>query len=369
MIRVFEQYYFQKGHYGRYFDTLVSTGGPTLGAAWDFRPHPMPGVKTLRPFGLESGRGILEKTFSRLVNSISLMLELLRSVDYRSDVVHLIDFEPFTFLLFGIATRFWKGWRFVITVHAVDKAQAAGGLAAALISIRHSFFLAALRLALHRGAVLVTHYQCHADRLRSVAGDPAPGRITVVPYPCPEAPPLPRKAPPTAGPRRLLLYGQLRQDKGIPECLERLNLEGCSLTVAGRVLDGRLSGLEGGGARVLDRFIEEEELAHLFAEADFAFLPYGPRYTGGAGPLKDAMAHGKPVVCSDLPIFREIVGAHGVGVIVDGSQSVAAAVEKVSGPEYAEMVERCISYARTWTWRRLGEEYGRIYREREGGGR
>jgi glycosyltransferase involved in cell wall biosynthesis len=113
--------------------------------------------------------------------------------------------------------------------------------------------------------------------------------------------------------------------------------------------------------RLIDRFLTSAELDRLFDECDYAFLPYGPFYTGGAGPLKDAFAYGKPVVCSRLPIFEEIVLKHRVGLIVDGSEPLAAVLAGITDEEYQAMSDRCRAYAGTHSWRHMREQYYLIY--------
>ena len=52
--------------------------------------------------------------------------------------------------------------------------------------------------------------------------------------------------------------------------------------------------------------MDETEYAALLAEA--AALVHASRAEGYGLPLVEALAAGTPVVCSDLPIFREVAG-------------------------------------------------------------
>lgn len=94
-----------------------------------------------------------------------------------------------------------------------------------------------------------------------------------------------------------------------------------------------------GDPRLKGRLIEildpsDEEIARLFSRAKaFVF----PSYAEGFGlPPLEAMASGVPVVCSDIPVFREVYGDAVGFVDPDRPGSIADGVRKVLlEPEYA----------------------------------
>ena len=74
-------------------------------------------------------------------------------------------------------------------------------------------------------------------------------------------------------------------------------------------------------------FISDKEKNDLYQEA--AIFVY-PSYNEGFGlPVIEAMAHGTPVIASDTPIFREVVGDAGVLVDPHDPQALAHAISTI----------------------------------------
>ena len=63
------------------------------------------------------------------------------------------------------------------------------------------------------------------------------------------------------------------------------------------------------GARLVARFLSEQEIADVTAASDLVLLPY--HKITGSGALLMAWTHGRAVVASDLPYFRELVPPSG----------------------------------------------------------
>jgi glycosyltransferase involved in cell wall biosynthesis len=61
--------------------------------------------------------------------------------------------------------------------------------------------------------------------------------------------------------------------------------------------------------------VTDEQLWALYAGASVFAFP--SRHEGFGYPVLEAMTQGIPVVCSDLPVLREVVGDTGVRVAVD----------------------------------------------------
>ncbi len=97
-------------------------------------------------------------------------------------------------------------------------------------------------------------------------------------------------------------------------------------------------------------FIAEEDLPVLYATAEvFA----QPSIIEGFGlPVPEAMACGTPVLASDIPVFREIVGEAALLVPVGDSQAMADALYRLlSDPNTRAMYrERGLEMARRYTW-------------------
>lgn len=94
--------------------------------------------------------------------------------------------------------------------------------------------------------------------------------------------------------------------------------------------------VESGSVRFLG-FIDDDELAWLYAGAlVFLFLSLDE---GFGMPTLEAAAFGAPVVASDIPVFREILGARAHYVDPHGIAAIAAAIGKAAAAAPVEPVD------------------------------
>ncbi|HLE83623.1 MAG TPA: glycosyltransferase family 4 protein [Thermoanaerobaculia bacterium] len=160
----------------------------------------------------------------------------------------------------------------------------------------------------HAGTLVVAH-RWLADRLRAEFGVAAE-RIRVIPPPI-EAPPggLRARAAEAApgAPVRVLFFGQLRDNKGIPDLLEAARLlageAALSFHLAGRgepALEAAVRGAAGELEHLTCElgYVPAERKAELFGAADLVVLPYR-RFASQSAVLGDAYTHAVPVVATD----------------------------------------------------------------------
>jgi glycosyltransferase involved in cell wall biosynthesis len=67
--------------------------------------------------------------------------------------------------------------------------------------------------------------------------------------------------------------------------------------------------------------VSDSEIAHLFRNA--AALLFPSKGEGFGLPLIEAAQYGTPIICSDIPVFREVAGAHVTYVGVDHAAGLA----------------------------------------------
>jgi glycosyltransferase involved in cell wall biosynthesis len=110
--------------------------------------------------------------------------------------------------------------------------------------------------------------------------------------------------------------------------------------------------------------VADSDLRCLYAGASvFAF----PSLHEGFGlPVLEAMAQGAPVVCSELPVLREVSGGAAVFVgalDVDGWSEALASVLEAPSERRAALVEAGLQRAAELTWERTARETHAVYEE------
>lgn len=130
--------------------------------------------------------------------------------------------------------------------------------------------------------------------------------------------------------RQLLFFGVVTPYKGADVLVRALeHLPDYSIVIAGASDDpdyaARLRKLAAqfpsGKVRIEDRFLAEEEIGPLFDGCSLVVLPY-LTFASQSGVLHDAVAHGVPVIASDLGAIGESVRSWGIGEVVEPGNPV-----------------------------------------------
>lgn len=186
-------------------------------------------------------------------------------------------------------------------------------------------------------------------------------------------------APPGRAERPYLLYVGSEEPRknlgGLLRVLGRLRGEGIRLLKAGgpggggnrrkTVREARRLGVE--GSVDFAGHVGEKELAGLYRGALALVMP--SRREGFGMPVVEAMACGCPVVCSDIPPFREIAGEAALRFAPDDSGGMAGAVRRLASDEAfrAARVELGLERAAAFSWERCAREHLELYREAASG--
>jgi glycosyltransferase involved in cell wall biosynthesis len=268
-----------------------------------------------------------------------------------------------TYFLLSLVARI-LGTRIVVEFHEVlDSGELRIWLAKAYVRAMAS---AVLRLA----AGFVVHSQF--DRAALVRWYPLGARpIALIPhgpfqqYQRPD-PTLPSRAVPAAC-CNLLFFGVIRPYKGLEDLVRAFDalpeemIADYWLTIVGETWEGwtlpaELIARSRHRERItfVNRYVTDEEVAAYFAAADAVVLPY--RRSSASGPLHVAMAHGLPVVVTDVGGLPEAVASYEGAVFVPPGdpKAICLALEEVAK-------RRGTRFADRHSWDRTVEGYADLF--------
>lgn len=165
---------------------------------------------------------------------------------------------------------------------------------------------------------------------------------------------IPERALPHGGERDLVYMGSFLPYKNVETLIAGMGLlPGYRLHLLSSIAPGReaeLSAQVPPGARVeFWRGVSEDEYAGLLGRA--TALVTASRDEGFGLPLVEAMQSGTPVVCSDLPVFREVTGGHARFFEPESPRAFADAVRAFERPQVRqEAVTSGRRHAEGYTW-------------------
>lgn len=352
---VVQQYLSWKGHYRQYFENLLNSKYNNLYVSDDDEQYEN-GTWIKSDFDSEKPLTIKSKIQGRFVNSYAAYKALGNS-HYR--VLHLIEFEPLTYL---ILRRGFKGKKVLITIHSSDRLHFHNWISNKISGFQRWLLDLSLRHAVKNKALIITHYQCHKKSIQGIVGDKYHDQVIVVEYPAPKPDSKETKVLKISSSPKFLIYGQIREDKGIFEFLSDESTKDIDITIAGKIVDKRILEFSNRkNLRIVDKFLSSEEISHLVDSHDFMLLPYPTHYTNGAGTFKDSLAKAMPVVCSNIPIFEEIIGKYEVGVLFNHPSEILSKTSKIRPEEYERLSENCLRYALTFDWNYMRDAYFQLY--------
>lgn len=102
-------------------------------------------------------------------------------------------------------------------------------------------------------------------------------------------------------------------------------------------------------------FLGDEELRQVIAGS--RGLAFPSRYEGFGLPPLEALACGRPVVVSDLPVMREVLGSHGRYVPVGDTDALASALQQLprAADDDGAATTARRRHASTFTWARCAQ--------------
>ncbi len=275
----------------------------------------------------------------------------------RADVVHGTNF---------VLPPPGRGRAGVVTVHDLSYLRLPETVTAATARYRRL-----VPRAVHRAALVLTPSQAIADEVASeyrLSSD----RVRATPlgvHPAWfDAAALPR--PPGLPERYLLFVGTLEPRKDLPTLLTAYRrLRSAAPDVPPLVLCGPAGwgpALDTAGLSADDvvqlGYLDAQALRPVVAGA--ALLCFPSRYEGFGLPPLEALAAGTPVVASDIPAVREMVGAAGAGVSLVTPRDPDALAGAISDAlDAAPNPAPGRSYARRFTWHHTAVRTAQAYRD------
>jgi glycosyltransferase involved in cell wall biosynthesis len=349
MTYIVEPYVFWKGHYRQYFENLLGKEN-TLYVYCSATDRDYDNSKYLKFADYDYEKNFLSFIFSRISNSYRAIKYVNNKIQ-NNDTVYFLEFEPFSALLFSIFNKNMK-IRIIQTVHSVERLKYANKFKDIISQLQRFVFKKSLIMLNKFDTTFVVHYKYHHDALENFFPDKK--NIKIIDYPSPDV--KIETIQPLSPNKSLLIFGLVREDKGIYEFLKEVKGKGLEITVAGKVLDSRVYEFKD-SFHFIDRFIEDDEIAKLYETHDFALIPYWKDYTGGAGPLKDALSYGKPVFVSKHRVFEDLVSINNLGFIYKDIGDLQRKLYAINNDTYEEISQNCLTYAKRNTWTDMRNKY------------
>lgn len=172
-------------------------------------------------------------------------------------------------------------------------------------------------------------------------------------------------------PQKFLLYlGTLQPRKNILVIIEALKNLDLQLVLAGNReahnFDQKIDeAIEKNGLQdkiIFAGWIDEEDKPILLQMADCFVFP--SLYEGFGIPIIEAMSAGTPIICSDIPVFREIGKDAALFCDPKNSQQFAENISKILTDQSLrkKLVRSGIENARNFTWQNTAEKTLAIYK-------
>lgn len=351
MIYITEPYLFWKGHYKQYFENLLNHKD-TIYLYCDNID-----LNYKDSIFIKSSEFNYENSFfafikSRIFNSFKLINVLNKKIK-SGDTIYFLEFEPFSVLFFTFLNRNEK-IKIIQTIHSVDRIKYSNFFKDYVSKIQRFVFIKTLSSLCKFDTTFIVHYTYHYDSLTKILNNEQ--KINIIDYPSPEL--KVNTINKLSKNKSLLIFGLVREDKGIYDFLERvvnlkLNLQ---ITIAGKILDNRVNKFKN-IFTFIDKFLDNNEISELYDTHDFALIPYGNKYTGGAGPLNDAFAYGKFVIASKHQVFNNLIVDNSLGIVFNDVKDLPNYLDNIDEETYQNISKNCLNYAKNNTWEKMRNQY------------
>lgn len=174
-----------------------------------------------------------------------------------------------------------------------------------------------------------------------------------------------------------LFLGVLRRDKGIECLLEAVSLmkeSDVKLIVAGHPQDYTSKDIERlvrhyGIEKMLTlhlNYVDDSVISQYYFASDALIVPYPRTYTGGSGPLKGALIHGRPSIVTNVADMGRFAGKNRIGLVatpddpVDLADKIKSFITLPSS-EKTEFGGNALRLALEHTWEKMAQRLAALY--------
>jgi glycosyltransferase involved in cell wall biosynthesis len=345
---VVQPYYYWKGHYRQYANSLRSKINIFLDKKNKFKPILVKNDTTIL---------YILSRFLNYIYTIFIILKIFQKNKKLKENIHFLEFEPFAIIFFIIINFFLKK-SFLITIHSTGN----NNKFLYLIQIIRKFFYIFTLYSLNftKCYNIIVHKKIDKIYIQKFYKK----NISILDYPCPI--PKVKKEKEYLNNFSLLLFGQIRSDKNIENFFRKSVIpKKINITIAGKIENisfwNNLKKKRKVNLTIYNKFISLTLLKKLIKKNDFNFLPYDKSYSGSAGPLKDSMSYGQPVICSNIPLFKNFLKENNVGFIY--SKKNLKKILNIDLNHYNELSKNCINYCKKNNFKNFLEKHSLIYKK------
>ena len=209
-------------------------------------------------------------------------------------------------------------------------------------------------------------------------------KISVIPHGAFSLDPEPLPLPPNGAQRVALMFGSLRENKGIHlavQAVQQLRREGhaIALKICGSSCRSerqywqsctQLIASAPDGITAVDRYISDAELLDFIKGSHFVVLPY-TEFHSQSGVAALAMSNGRPIIATQAGGLVDLVVPGKTGFMIaapqvtDVKEALCAAL-RLSEQELRSMAERCSTFFRAkYCWSAIAAQHRALYKQVE----
>tara|TARA_B000000475_G_scaffold272033_1_gene271602 strand:+ start:2344 stop:3399 length:1056 start_codon:yes stop_codon:yes gene_type:complete len=289
---------------------------------------------------------------SRITNSLlCIYLLCFNFKKFKKHDVHFLEFEPFSMFIFLLANILLKK-KIYLTIHSSNLINNQHTI---LFLTQRIFFYFVLFLLNFFKTKIVVHKNEDKLRLKKIYKK----SIHVFDYPSPKLNFVKKKF---LSDNSLLIIGQVRNDKNFEELTNLSITNNFKITIAGKIMYNKkywYSLKYKNQITLIDKYLKIKEIKSLIKKNDFIFLPYGKNYSGSAGPLKDSLSYGQPVLCGNLIQFKKILRNYKIGYFFN--EKNLSKIKKIKKNEYQKLRNNCVNYVVQNNFDNFYEKLKKIY--------